>query len=249
MLHCPPFAHRFKPAMVSFVFAATIMPVAGPAQAAFLDFLFGSSVGSSESRSNIPADSHAGVNGDAVPAAPDHVQAPRIDGNRQVLFCVRLCDGRYFPIDHISNATPLVTCKAMCPASETKVFSGGEIDHAIAHDGTRYADLGAAFAYRQHLIPSCTCNGKDPLGLARVETSSDPTLRPGDMVATETGLKVYTGKHGESVTLASSNATGAPKINSAISRVRVTQRLTALNIGGEGAAVALPLRGEVQAAR
>jgi hypothetical protein len=244
VLHCPPFAHRFKPAMVSFVFAATIMPVAGPAQAGFLDFLFGSS----EPRSNVPADSHAG-DADAVPVAPDHVQAPRIDGNRQVLFCVRLCDGRYFPIDHISNATPLVTCKAMCPASETKVFSGSEIGHAIAHDGTRYTDLGAAFVYRQHLIPSCTCNGKDPLGLARVETSSDPTLRPGDMVATETGLKVYTGKHGESVTFAPSDATAAAKFNSATIRVRATQRPTASNIGEERAAVAMPLRPEVQAAR
>ena len=233
--------------MVSFVFAATIMPVAKPAQAGFLDFLFGGSAGSSGSQSNIPADSHVGVNADAV--APDHVQAPRIAGNRQVLFCVRLCDGRYFPIDHISNATPLVTCKAMCPASETKVFSGSEIDHAIAHDGTRYTDLGAAFVYRQHLIPSCTCNGKDPLGLARVETSSDPALRPGDMVATETGLKVYTGKHGESVTFAPSDATAAAKFNSAANRVRATQRLTASNIGEEGPAVAMPLRGEVQAAR
>jgi hypothetical protein len=227
--------------MVSFVFAATIMPVVSPAQAGFLDFLFGSSVGSSGSRSNISADGHAGVNPDTVPVAPDHVQAPGIAGNRQVLFCVRLCDGRYFPIDHISNATPLVTCKAMCPASETKVFFGSEIDHAIAHDGTRYTDLGAAFVYRQHLIPSCTCNGKDPLGLARVETSSDPTLRPGDMVATETGLKVYTGKHGESVTFAPSDATAAAKFNSATTRVRATQRLTASNIGEERAAIAMPL--------
>ena len=69
------------------------------------------------------------------------------------------------------------------------------------------------------------------------------------MVATETGLKVYTGKHGESVTLAPSDATAAPKINLAISRVRATQRLTASNIGEEGAAVAMPLHGEVQAAR
>jgi Protein of unknown function (DUF2865) len=230
VLHCPPFAYRFKLAMVSFVCAATIMPVAKPAQAGFLDFLFGDSAGSSESRSNIPADSHAGVNADAVPVAPDHVQAPRIAGNRQVLFCVRLCDGRYFPIDHISNATPLVTCKAMCPASETKVFFGSEIDHASANDGTRYTDLGAAFVYHQHLIRSCTCNGKDPLGLARVETSSDPTLRPGDIVATETGLKVYAGKHGESLTFAPSEATAAAQINSATSASRVPRHLMASNI-------------------
>jgi hypothetical protein len=50
VLHCPPFARGFKPAKASFLFAAIIMTVAGPAQAGFLDFLFGSS----ESRSNPP---------------------------------------------------------------------------------------------------------------------------------------------------------------------------------------------------
>jgi Protein of unknown function (DUF2865) len=232
--------------MVSLVFAATILPVADPAQAGILDFLFGSS----ESRSSTSAEKNTRINADPAPVASDYVKAPWIDGNRQVFFCVRLCDGRYFPVDHIANATPLDTCKAMCPASETKVFSGSEIDHAIARDGTRYAELGAAFFYRQHLMPGCTCNGKDTLGLARVETSSDPTLRPGDMVATETGLKVYTGKHGDSVTFVPSDATAATKINSSTSTSRAAHHLIASNIAEEGAAaIAVPLRGEIQAAR
>ena len=73
------------------------------------------------------------------------------------------------------------------------VFSGSKIDTAVAPNGTRYADLDNAFAYRDKVSDGCSCNGKDGLGLARVEKSSDPTLRPGDIVATDDGLATYTG--------------------------------------------------------
>ena len=73
------------------------------------------------------------------------------------------------------------------------VFSGGKIDTAVAPNGMRYADLDNAFAYRDKVSDGCSCNGKDGLGLARVEKSSDPTLRPGDIVATDDGLATYTG--------------------------------------------------------
>ena len=43
-------------------------------------------------------------------------------------FCVRLCDGRYYPIaSAASNSTPVQMCSAMCPAAQTKVFRGGDI--------------------------------------------------------------------------------------------------------------------------
>ena len=75
------------------------------------------------------------------------------------------------------------------------VFSGGKIDTAVAPNGTRYADLDNAFAYRDKVSDSCSCNGKDGLGLARVESSGDPTLRPGDIVATNDGLASYAGRN------------------------------------------------------
>jgi hypothetical protein len=43
-------------------------------------------------------------------------------------------------------------------------------------------------------VLDCTCNGKDGLGLARMETTGDPTLRPGDIVATTGGLATVHGK-------------------------------------------------------
>ena len=43
------------------------------------------------------------------------------------------------------------------------------------------------------MVENCSCNGKTPFGLARVDVNADPTLRPGDVVATKTGLVAFTG--------------------------------------------------------
>jgi hypothetical protein len=42
-------------------------------------------------------------------------------------------------------------------------------------------------------VDNCTCNGTDPYGLATLNPEIDPTLRPGDIVATNDGLAVFTG--------------------------------------------------------
>jgi hypothetical protein len=107
-------------------------------------------------------------------------------------FCVRSCDGRYFPLAR-GNATPVQMCQAFCPASATKVFFGSNIDGAYASNGERYADSENAFAYRKALRADCTCNGRDPAGLASVDLTLDTSLRPGDVIATTDGLVVYSG--------------------------------------------------------
>lgn len=111
-------------------------------------------------------------------------------------YCVRTCDGRFFPMQRNSSASPAELCRAFCPASKTMVFSGGKIDHAVASNGTRYSDLENAFVYREKVVDSCTCNGKDPFGLARVDLETDPTLKAGDIVATNDGLATFRGKTG-----------------------------------------------------
>jgi hypothetical protein len=104
-------------------------------------------------------------------------------------FCVRLCDGRYYPITSGStNSTPVQMCSAMCPAAKTKVFHGGEIGSAADSTGARYTKLDQAFAYRKSVVPGCSCNGKDAFGLVPVDVATDPTLRSGDIVAQD-GLK------------------------------------------------------------
>src|SRR5436305_2038426 len=111
---------------------------------------------------------------------------PSIGGSsgQSLAYCVRLCDGRYFPMQRHSNATSIQLCNAFCPAAKTQVFNGSQIDHAVASNGVRYTSLQNAFVYRQKIVPNCTCNGKNEFGLAKIDVKSDPTLKPGDIVAT-----------------------------------------------------------------
>jgi hypothetical protein len=92
------------------------------------------------------------------------------------------------------------TCASFCPASATKIFHGNSIDHAVAPDGKRYSELATAFAYREKIIPGCTCNGRDAFGLVHTAVADDPTLRPGDIVAANAGLMAYNaGPNGSSL--------------------------------------------------
>ena len=135
---------------------------------------------------NSPATSYADPN------APLRSPEPtRSEGG--IAYCVRLCDGRYFPIQRHSGASSAQTCGSFCPASATKIYNGKGIDHAVAPDGQRYSELATAFAYRQKIIPDCTCNGRDAFGLVNPPVGDDPTLRPGDIVATNAGLMAYNG--------------------------------------------------------
>lgn len=129
-----------------------------------------------------------------APAAP--VQIPPAEPT--TAYCVRLCDGRFFPLSPgTANVTPAKLCSALCPASRTKVYEGANIDEATTEDGARYDRLSTAFLFRKELVASCTCNGKNPFGLAKIDISKDPTLQAGDIVATADGLKVFNGMTGK----------------------------------------------------
>jgi Protein of unknown function (DUF2865) len=115
---------------------------------------------------------------------------PRVYGGGSQAFCVRTCDGRHFPISTASNQSRAAACTSFCPASETRVVYGSNIDTAVTDGGKPYSDLPNAFRYRDELVTGCTCNGKDPTGLAAVKIEDDPTLRRGDIVASNNGLMV-----------------------------------------------------------
>lgn len=113
-------------------------------------------------------------------------------------YCVRLCDGRFFPLSAgAANVTPAKLCSALCPASRTKVYEGASIEEATTENGERYERLSTAFLFRKELVESCTCNGKNPFGLAKIDIKKDPTLQAGDIVATTDGLKVFNGMTGK----------------------------------------------------
>jgi hypothetical protein len=132
----------------------------------------------------------------AEPTYGDRHSAGESSFGQGTVFCVRTCDGRYFPLQRHAGASPAEICRAFCPASRTMVFSGSKIDTAVAQNGMRYADLGTAFSYRDRVVKSCTCTGREG-GLAHLNTTSDPTLRPGDIVATDQGFATFTGKSAE----------------------------------------------------
>lgn len=163
------------------VVAAAALVVSQPARAQdFFSALFGGFSG--PPRASVPF-------GDQGGEAPVR-RAPRVASGGGAAYCVRTCDGRYFPLSSSRGQSRAETCSSLCPASETQVFYGGSINHAVGKNGKSYAQLPNAFRYRKELIAGCTCNGKDPGGLAHINVEDDPTLRRGDLVAGEDGSLV-----------------------------------------------------------
>jgi hypothetical protein len=162
---------------------------AAPAQAGdFFSALFGAF---GMHRPQAPSPSALPFTSEGDPLAPQVDVRPRASyGGGGQAYCVRTCDGRYFPISAPDNASRTTMCNGFCPASETKVVYGGNIDSAATDTGKRYSELPNAFRYRNEVVAGCTCNGKDQFGLASVSIEKDPTLHQGDIVAGNGGLMV-----------------------------------------------------------
>lgn len=141
------------------------------------------------------------------------VERPRVATGGGQAYCVRTCDGRYFPIASGDNQSRATVCNSFCPASKTEVVYGSSIDHAETEGGKAYSELPNAFKYRNEIVSGCTCNGKDQFGLAQVKIEDDPTLRKGDIVAGADGLKsvTRTDKRGASLNMTPVPATVAAK--------------------------------------
>jgi hypothetical protein len=165
----------------------SLVPDVAAAEGLF-DFLFGGLM-KSEQR---PAQANDPLGSDQQPAPQ-----PRALAGSGPAFCVRSCDGRYFPLMR-GLTSPAQMCQAFCPASATKVYFGATIDSAFAANGESYAASENAYAYRKALRADCTCNGHDPAGLAPIDLALDTSLRPGDVVATTNGLVAYSGPRGGS---------------------------------------------------
>jgi hypothetical protein len=166
-----------------------IVPGAASAEGLF-DFLFGSAPKQQQPSPAVSSFADPFGFNQPQPAAPKPAAS---GGGRYAAFCVRTCDGRYFPVLARGGATPAQMCQAFCPASPTKIFSGTNIDNATSSTGERYPDSANAYAYRKALRADCTCNGRDPAGLAPVDLSLDTSLRSGDIIATSSGLVAYSG--------------------------------------------------------
>jgi len=168
--------------MIGFAAALTVaLAAAGsPAQAQdFLSALFG---GFSQPGDHAPSLPYAAPGFDNSASPP-----PRVVSGPSKAYCVRTCDGRYFPLGATGNESKAGMCQSLCPASATKVVYGSDIDSAATESGKPYSALPNAFRYRSELVNGCTCNGRTPGGLAHVDIKDDPTLRKGDLVADADG--------------------------------------------------------------
>src|SRR5258708_5371731 len=113
------------------VAAAIIGPVALTPKTSsaegLLDFFFGG--GQKQQQQTSPSGNVFNAN----PQSP----APRpVVASAGPAFCVRSCDGKYFPLMR-GAASPAQMCQAFCPASPTKVFFGSRIARAYAATGER----------------------------------------------------------------------------------------------------------------
>jgi hypothetical protein len=176
--------------LVAAVLASALAFAPGAASAEGLFDLFFSGLQKQQRQAPPQANFFADPLQQSQPAAPP--PRPVASGGGGPAFCVRSCDGKYFPLTR-GNASPVQMCQAFCPASPTKVFYGSNIDGATSTSGERYADSENAFAYRKALRADCTCNGRDAAGLAPVDLTLDASLRAGDVIATTDGLVAYSG--------------------------------------------------------
>jgi hypothetical protein len=136
---------------------------------------------------------------------PIAAESPPPVGRR--LVCVRMCDAYAFPIvdpgDKIDVSTTETTCRRLCPRAETRLYvlpsASDKIEKAVAvRDGALYSELAERAQAKEHEQPeerrrdSCFCResseADEPLAVY-----SDLTLRPGDIVVTKRGLRVFRG--------------------------------------------------------
>ena len=193
----PPWIHRAAYAATGLMLVAVVS--SSPVQAQdFFSALFGGFVQPSSHAPSLPF---------AEPGFDN--SAPRqqhVASGPSKAYCVRTCDGRYFPLGGTGNESKAGICQSLCPASATKVVFGHDIDSAATDSGKPYSALPNAYRYRSELVNGCTCNGKTPGGLAHVDIKDDPTLRKGDLIATADGTLMKNGSKTGQLTLKSSPA-------------------------------------------
>ncbi|KAF0212094.1 MAG: hypothetical protein FD172_1469 [Methylocystaceae bacterium] len=163
---------------------AFISPFNASAQGDFLDFLFGpdhppafSSHHSWRVMRARPRQPRRPPKTSVHYAKPEPANTAETDSMSGGGYCVRACDGYYFPLVKLSRISGQHAC---------------ELEQAHNAKGQRYSALPAAFSFRDKLTAGCACN--DPaasrdyyLALSR----RDPTLQNGDIVVGEKGAFIY----------------------------------------------------------
>lgn len=116
-------------------------------------------------------------------------------GRAAVAYCVRLCDGRYFPM--AQSRRGLDECRTVWPDDEIAIYLSPSLDKGIdaarSASGSLYASLANAYAYRRKSRPECApavTRPRDPLR----DIANDVTLKRGDVVVLPSELAVFLGQ-------------------------------------------------------
>jgi hypothetical protein len=114
-------------------------------------------------------------------------------------YCVRSCDGYFFPLDGMNDKgeeARQAACNTACPGAQTVLYTtrpGEDIgDARTTGDSRRYGELEIAFMHRLKLVSGCTCRRSEDASPV-VAARNDETLRRGDIIVTESGMEVYQG--------------------------------------------------------
>jgi len=82
-------------------------------------------------------------------------------------FCVRECDGFYYPLSEASTPGSFLADEAKCQSScssPAKLFysavPGDDAGEMVALTGERYGEIANAFRYRSEYVESCACKPK-----------------------------------------------------------------------------------------
>lgn len=118
--------------------------------------------------------------------------------NTRTSYCVRTCDGFYFPVGNPDSGdlhAHQASCDRACPGADTDIYvapagSAGIAD-AINRKGARYDTLSTAFNHYTQIDSACTCsvNGSR----RNYSVLNDFTLRKGDLIMSSKGLLEFQG--------------------------------------------------------
>ncbi|MEW5423201.1 DUF2865 domain-containing protein [Amorphus sp. 3PC139-8] len=122
-------------------------------------------------------------------------------GGGMKTWCVRLCDGFYFPVSYSTSSSnyrrDLAICQGRCPGADVSLYSHPSYldpeDMVSTVSGERYTALPTAFLYRDKVISGCGCELQAP----EIKTAGDrglttpldaaPQDEASELASTETG--------------------------------------------------------------
>lgn len=117
-------------------------------------------------------------------------------------YCVRECDGYFFPVGLYSGASDSAshqkTCSKLCPDAKTTLYvlrpgSDKIEDAAAARGGAPYSRLIASLRKDDMANKGCSCRSTISAEAPMRAIYQDFTLRRGDAVMTPQGMRIFQG--------------------------------------------------------